>query len=223
MIKNEITSKNKNGIMHLYKLGKKIKCKPWLGDLFSAFYDSIMEKSVFPKKFEASKKNHWNFLSNILKDIHTSNILELATGSGDLLEVISYDNNYTGLDISKGLLKIASKKFLSKGFKDPRFYLCKAEELPFKDQIFDTCICNLSLNFFSDLNIVIKEIKRVLKNKGIFICSIPVPERNKKQSNINGKLYTEDEFKDIFSANGFDFSAFDYQNGAILYFKAEKK
>ncbi len=40
--------------LFLYKYGKKIKYKPWLGDLFSVYYDFLMKNSVFPKKFQAS-------------------------------------------------------------------------------------------------------------------------------------------------------------------------
>ena len=47
--------------------GKAIKYKPWLGDMFSFLYDSIMSKSIFPKKFNASIAKHSSILSdNIL-------------------------------------------------------------------------------------------------------------------------------------------------------------
>ena len=93
------------------------------------------------------------------------------------------------IDISEGLLRIAYKRYIKAGFKNPELFVCSAEELPFQNKLYDICICNLSLNFFSDLNSVIKEVKRVLKNRGIFICSVPVPERNQKQSVIRGELY----------------------------------
>ena len=220
MIKSGIEAGNKNGISYLYKDGKKLKYKPWLGDLFSFLYDPIMRKSIFPKKFEASIESHLQFLKGEFRDVHNSTIMELATGSGNLSEVMPCDNKYIGIDISEGLLKIASRRFTANGFKKPEFYICSAEELPFQDNFFDMCICNLSLNFFDDLNSVVKQIKRILKNKCMFICSVPVPEKNKKQSVIRGKLYTESELKSIFIDNGFNYSSYDFANGAILYFKA---
>ncbi len=81
-------------------------------------------------------------------------------------------------------------------------------------------ICNLSLNFFGDLNRVIEEIKRVLRNRGAFICSIPVPERNLKGSTIHGKLFSENQLKELFAMNGFRFTAYNLKNGALLYFRA---
>lgn len=97
----------KNGINHLYVQGKNIKFKPWLGDLFSVFYDYIMEKSIFPKKFDASIDEHMNFLKKEYSEISSADILELATGSGNVSEVLSSNNRYSGIDISQGLLKRA--------------------------------------------------------------------------------------------------------------------
>lgn len=223
MIKNGIEIVKRNGINYLHMNGRKIKHKPWLGDLFSFLYDSIMSKSIFPKKLDASIEKHTLFLKNEFSSVHNSNVLELATGSGNLSEILPCDNSYTGIDISEGLLRIAYKKFTKAGFKNPELFVCSAEELPFQDMLYDICICNISLNFFSDLDSVIKEVKRVLKNQGIFICSVPVPERNKKQSVIRGELYPENELKKLFEMKGFRFTSYDFRNGALLYFKVISK
>ena len=69
MIKNGIEVVKSNGIYHLHKNGRKIKHKPWLGDIFSFFYDFIMIRSIFPKKFEASIEKHTIFLKNELSSI----------------------------------------------------------------------------------------------------------------------------------------------------------
>jgi len=223
VIKNGIEIVKRNGINYLHMNGRKIKHKPWLGDLFSFLYDSIMSKSIFPKKLDASIEKHTLFLKNEFSSVHNSNVLELATGSGNLSEILPCDNSYTGIDISEGLLRIAYKKFTKAGFKNPKLFVCSAEELPFQDMLYDICICNISLNFFSDLDSVIKEVKRVLKNQGIFICSVPVPERNKKQSVIRGELYPENELKKLFEMKGFRFTPYEFMNGALLYFKVISK
>jgi SAM-dependent methyltransferase len=203
MIKNGIAAIKRNGITYLYKNSRKLRYKPWLGDLFSFLYDSTMTKSVFPKKFEASIEKHVQFLQVEFAGIHDNRVLELATGSGNISEILPSDNIYAGIDISKGLLKIAYKKFSKADFKNFELFLCSEEELPFQDKLYDICICNLSLNFFSNLTTVLKELKRVLKNQGIFICSTPIPERNQKQSVIRGNLHSENELKNIFEINDF--------------------
>jgi len=212
-----------NGIYEIEKNKERKKVKPWLGDIFSFIYDYIMIKSVIPKKLNASVQKHDDFLKEKLSSFHKKNILELAAGSGNLSNFIDNDNNYIGIDISKGLLKKAAKKFENVGFKNVKFYVCSAEELPLNNKIFDLCICNLSLNFFDDLETVVKEIKRVIKDKGIFLCSTPIPERNKKNNKINGTLRSEKELKDVFEKYEFSFQSFDLENGAIFYFKATLK
>ena len=220
MIKNEIVTVEKQGINYLIKNGSKEKFKPWLGDIFSFLYDSIMSKSVFPKKLEASIEKHTLFLKNEYVNIHNCNVLELGTGSGNLTQILPRDNRYTGIDISRGLLRIAYKKFKKAGFKNPKLFLCSSEELPFEDMFYNICICNLSLNFFGDLDNVVKEIKRVLKKQGVFICSVPLSERKQNKDIIRGKLYSENELKEIFEKNGFLFTPLDFNNGALFYFKA---
>jgi SAM-dependent methyltransferase len=219
MVKSDVKVVKRNGINYLYHNGKRKKYKPWLGDLFSFLYDSIMSKSVFPKKFEASIEKHDQFLKNEFKDMHNQSILELATGSGNMAEILPADNKYTGIDISPGLLKIAYQKFCDRNFKNPELFVCSAQELPFVDRSFDAALCHLSLNFFDDLEGVLGELKRVLKNRGLFICTVPVPERNKKHSVIRGKLFSENELKEIFTGNGFEFIPYNFENGALLYFK----
>ena len=90
----------------------------------------------------------------------------------------------------------------------------------FKDNYFNVCICNLSLNFFENTEKVIGEIYRVLDKNGIFYCSIPVPERNIKKSTIRGSLHSEIILKSLFERNGFKYEPLSFKNGAILYFKA---
>jgi len=220
MIKKNIKISTKNGVNYVYKDDIIVKQKPWIGDAFSFLYDFLMKKSVYPKKLDASYKQHIVFLKKNLGVIHDMSVLELATGSGNLSEILPKDNKYVGVDVSPGLLKAAYKKFMKNGYKDFQLYSCSAEDLPFTDNLFNLCICNISLNFFDDLDKVIKEIKRVLKEKGVFFCNVPVPERNKKQSVIHGKLYSESDLMKKFVSNGFDFKTYNFTNGSLLYFKA---
>jgi len=222
MLKKEIEVRTNKGLNYVYLNGKKTHYTPWLGDVFSSFYDSIMEKSIFPKKFEASIDIHNHFLKKELQNIHDKKVLEVATGSGNVSEYLPRDNKYAGIDISKGLLHSAFRKFKKNSFNEFTLFLCSAEELPFQDTIFDICICNLSFNFFENITTVIKEIQRVLKNNGILICSVPVPERNTKQSTIRGNLYSERELKELFENAGLSFHPYEYKNGTLLYFKAIK-
>ncbi len=220
MLKNGINVIKKKGVHYFTENGKRIKYKPWLGDMFSFLYDSIMRNSVFPKKFGASIETHNQLLLDEYSKIQNCNVLELATGSGNVSELISHNNRFVGIDISEGLLRLAYKKFSTSGFNNFDLFLSSADDLPFQDNYFDFCICNLSLNFFPDVSKVISEIQRVIKNNAACICSVPVPERNEKARVIRGTLYSEEELKKMFEDSSFLFTPYDVRNGALLYFKA---
>jgi len=194
--------------------------KPWLGDAFSFLYDFIMKNSIFPKKFGGDMRNHYEILSQELKDIHGKRTLELATGSGSAVNFLPNDNQYTGTDISPGLLRIAVKNFRTAGFRKAEFYVASADDLPFEDNFFSVCLCILSLNFFNDVEKAFREIKRVLLPDARLICSVPIPERNRLQSTIRGTLHTEEELKRICQAHGLILESLPNENGALLYFRA---
>ena len=221
MIKENIETIKKGNINYITENRKVIRFKPWLSNIFSFLYDLAMVKSVFPKKLEASFGDHIRFLEDKYSGIHGKKVLELAAGSGHLAEILPSDNKYIGVDISEGLLKIADKKFTKAGFEDFNLFLCSANDLPFSDDYFDVCVCNLSLNFFDDVKSVMYEVKRVLKGQGKFLCSVPVPERKKGGNNIRGKLYSENELKNMFEETGFKFSSYEFKNGSLLYFEGE--
>jgi ubiquinone/menaquinone biosynthesis C-methylase UbiE len=220
-IKESVTTVKRKGIYYLLDNDNKIKrFKPWLGDVFSFLYDGIMEKTIFPKKFFGSISKHYEILNNEFKDIHNKNILELACGSGDAVKFLNNDIIYTGIDISRGLLCIANKKLNQNRFLNFELYIADACDLPFKDNCFDVGICNLSLNFFNNIDHFISELKRVLIKDALFYCSVPIPERKNPKATIHGILYTAEELKKRFQNQNFYFEELPYENGALLYFKA---
>jgi len=221
--KNEkdISIIKKQGINYLVEGNGKIKkFKTWLGDIFSFIYDRIMEKSIFPKLFNGDISKNFEILKREFKDIHDKEVLEIATGSGTISEVLSNDNKYVGIDISKGLLKKAYSRFKAKGFQNFELYNTSAEILPFDENTFDFAVCNLSLNFFDNIELLLHDLRRMLKTNSTFFCSVPIPERKPEKSKIRGTLYSEKELNEIFEKYDFDFESKPYENGAVLYFTA---
>ena len=145
-------------------------------------YDSLMEKNIFPKKFNADIKKHEEILENLYSSIQDCSVLELACGSGNLSNLLTRNNQYSGVDISPGLIRIALKKFRAAGFDHPEFYISDAVHLPFIDDIFDICICNLSLNFFPDTAAAADEIGRILKKEVQFTAVILFLKGNLKKA-----------------------------------------
>jgi SAM-dependent methyltransferase len=221
MLKNEVRVSKRRGLHYIVEDGGSLaKFKPWLGDAFSFLYDFIMKNSIFPKKFGGDINRHYEILRKELQGVHEKQVLELATGSGSAVNFLPNNNQYTGIDISPGLLKKSVKSFRNAGFNKPEFYVTSADDLPFGDGLFDVVLCILSLNFFSDIKKVFGEVKRVAAPGGIFICSVPVPERNNVQSAIRGTLYSEAEWGRICNEQAFSYEAIPAENGSLLYFRA---
>jgi len=222
-IKESVRIIRKKGICYLLgSNGKVKKYKPWLGDLFAFLYERIMQKSVFPKKFNASIDKHYNILKKEFENIHNTRIIEFATGSGDAVKYLHNDNAYGGIDISAGLLRIAKKRFDNFLFLDSELFVADVCDTPFEDNFFDIAFCNLSLNFFEDFDGFISEIYRILQPDGMFFCSVPVPERKTTKAIIHGNLYTSEDLKERFERQGFRFEPLPYDNGALFYFKSRR-
>ena len=221
MLKTGTKVVNRKGLNHVIGTdGTPLRFKPWLGDSVSFLYDFIMKSSIFPKKFAADVTRHHEILSQELKDIHEKRVLELATGTGSAVSFLPSDNQYTGTDISPGLLKKAVKNFRQAGFKNVEYYVTSADDLPFDDGYFDLVLCILSLNFMNDVHGIFQEIKRVSRKDAVFVCSVPVPERNKARSTIRGTLYSEAQLEDICWENGFSLESIPADNGVLMYFRA---
>jgi SAM-dependent methyltransferase len=224
MLKKDTKVINKKGLNYVIGTdGKPLRIKPWLGESFSFLYDFIMRKSIFPKKFGGDMDEHHDILRQELKGVHGKHVLELATGSGSAVNFLMNDNRYTGTDVSPGLLKKAVNRFLSAGFKEAEFYVASADDLPFEDESFNVCICILSLHFFDDLAKVLKEVNRVLASCSVFVCAVPVPERNTLGSTFGGELRSEDGLAKMFCQNSFRFESIPRENGALLNFRGIKE
>jgi ubiquinone/menaquinone biosynthesis C-methylase UbiE len=202
---------------------RMIRFQPWLGDSLSIFYDLIMARSLFPRKFGSDMVLHYRILAQACVGVHGKRVLELGTGSGSAVHFLKPNNRYVGTDISGGLLRQAVKRFRQAGFEDTEFYVVSANDLPFERASFDLCLCILSLNFFGDTEKIFQGVKQVLATGGTFLCSIPVPERNRLQSRIRGTLHSEMEYKQICREAGFRYEPILRENGALLYFKAVKQ
>jgi SAM-dependent methyltransferase len=224
MLKKGTKAISKKGLNYVIGTdGKPRRFKPWLGESLSFLYDFIMKKFIFPKKFGGDMETHHKILRQELKGVHEKHVLELGTGSGSAANFLMNDNRYTGTDVSPGLLKKSVRRFRSAGFKEAEFYLASAHDLPFEDESFDVCICILSLNFFDDLGKVVKEVDRVLASSSVFVCAVPVPERNLLGSRIRGELHSKEGLATMFQQNGFKFESIPGENGALLYFRGIKE
>lgn len=101
-------------------------------------------------------------------------VLEIGCGDGSLWtasqEKLPEDIEIILSDISRGMLNDARRMI---GSTDGRFTFQELDghSLPFADETFDRVIANHVLFYCDDVSQVCREIQRVLKPDGIFICS----------------------------------------------------
>ena len=115
------------------------------------------------------KNSYELLLDTINSNIHRD-ILDLACGSGVLLE---YCNKYfnsnlklCGIDMNVNELKLAQTRLLN---KDINFYNAKAQHLNFiEDSSKDVIFCHWALTLMDPVIPVLKTVKRILRNQGIF-------------------------------------------------------
>lgn len=96
-------------------------------------------------------------------------LLDVGCGSGISTSVWSCD--CTGIDPSESLIALAKKKY-----PKIRFYVGRAEELPFPDKSFDVVLCVTAVHNFHDIKKGIIEMKRV--GKRLFIITALKKSKN---------------------------------------------
>jgi len=100
-------------------------------------------------------------------------VLEIGFGTGNtmihLATAVGESGCVSGIDVSTGMLAVATKKLAAKGFSE-RVDLCvgDARKLPYKDNSFDAVFASFTLELFplEDIPEVLSEVARVLKPGG---------------------------------------------------------
>lgn len=99
-------------------------------------------------------------------------VLEIGCGNGELWQRNQKNIpniQLTLTDISQGMLDDAKNRL--KDIKDIDYQCFDCHQIPYDNQTFDIVIANHVLFYVQDIEQVLKEINRVLKNDGIFYCS----------------------------------------------------
>jgi len=102
-------------------------------------------------------------------------VLDVACGNGSTLiptaKLLENSGEVTGIDIAPNMIEQLIEKIMLNNLSNARAGLMDAENLQFPDKYFDVVICGFGLFFFHDFLKAIEEIKRVLKDGGIFVFS----------------------------------------------------
>jgi ubiquinone/menaquinone biosynthesis C-methylase UbiE len=152
-----------------------------------------------------------------LQEISGGKVLDVATGSGNLIEalmkMLKDYNCFIGIEISEKELESARKKFEG---QRTEFLEMDAGHLKFEDNSFDTVCISYSLHHLDNTGIVLAEMKRVLKPDGYFFVqeSFSDGEQNEAQKThilqhhwnaeidsllgtVHHKTYSRQKIKDV--------------------------
>ena len=111
-------------------------------------------------------------LVNQLSYYHPENVLDVATGTGDLALLIGSLNpkKIIGIDIAGEMLSIAKQKAVLKHLHERiTFQEGDAEDLPFPEESFDAVTVAFGVRNFETLGRGLSEMKRVLRTGGVMM------------------------------------------------------
>ncbi len=148
-----------------------------------------------------------NRVVKVVGDTHPTNILDIATGTGDLAINLTKTKAHkiVGFDISEGMLAVGRKKIEKLQLNDTiEMILGDSENIPFEDNSFDAITVAFGVRNFENLEKGLSEIYRVLKTKGTFVVletSVPTKSPYKQGYHfytakilpIIGKLFSKDK------------------------------
>lgn len=162
-------------------------------DWFATYGGDYDEKSFYHK-----------YLNNFHQLLPSGKILEIGSGIGtDAKSLINFGYDYTGIDASSELLKIAQDRNPNGKF------LCQSiQELDFPPNTFDgfwtaAILLHVSKN---EIDIALQKIKSVCKKSAVGFISLKegVGENEDSKSGRWFAYYQADEFTIILQKNGFE-------------------
>jgi len=110
----------------------------------------------------------------IPKNLKGKKLLDIGCGPGiHMKKYIERGAEGFGIDISSKMIALAKEHCPDADFKTGSIY-----NLEFDDSYFDILTASFVLDHVKDIEKAVKEMKRVLKQNGLCICSIPHPITN---------------------------------------------
>ena len=114
-----------------------------------------------------------------------SRLVDIGCGTGIVashLKRLFPQAGVCGLDISPKVIARAQELDRT-GSID--FVVATESELPFRDSVFASAVCRFSLHHYPDLPAHFREVRRVLKKKGIYLIVEVLPEAGRFQTMLN--------------------------------------
>lgn len=173
--------------------------KTWYDDHASIYDDLLLDNVEFREEMKGFKKH--------VKIGSDEVVLDVATGTGNyLVEVVKDGAICYGIDASPQMLEQLKLKIKKRGLesKVKEIRVCEADVLPYPEHFFDwvTCIGLFEYYPIEYAEVVLKEIKRVLKPDGKCFFDIVDPANKENQNRDYLYKYDLKSFDDILNRVG---------------------
>mgnify|MGYP000005143429 FL=1 len=163
---------------------------------------------------------------NTLKPFDPKQILDIATGTGDIcIKAFEYMNpeHVTGVDISDQMMEIGAEKVNKAGLSSKiHFEIQDCATLSYPDNTFDAVTISFGIRNFEKLNESLQQINRVLKPGGhLLILEMTEPQKGLLLKGY--QLYTKVFVKMTSRMLSADSRAYDYLTASMHAFPSGKK
>lgn len=129
--------------------------------------ENYEKKRFGGKSGEYINNKEMDFFVRFIEKNIKGKILDMPVGTGRLSKILKAKNkNIIGADFSKTMLQYAQRVFSAP------LYQCDARQTNFKNNEFEAVVSMRFFQHFQDIEIFIKEIKRITKNNGYILFDI---------------------------------------------------
>jgi len=194
----------------------------------SRWYDSAPLRLLYFRKIYGKIIEIVSGKNNYLKPDYS--FLDVACGTGEVIYRLAgkYPSvNFFGVDFTEAMVEVAAQK--NYGFGNVKIIKADAAKLPFNDKTFDFILSSDALHHFSEPELAIKEMNRVVKDKGFLLIVDPSADGKIKRLMINffGKLletadryYSQKDIETLLKKSGFEVeSEFTYYFNNFVFAK----
>ena len=163
-----MVDKNKNNVDFGFKSVKKSDKQNLVNNVFNSVahkYDLMND--ITSLGIHRSWKND---LINWLAPQRTQNLADIAGGTGDIAHKFLSAGGKSAhiFDINKEMIQVGKKKY--KNIHNLEWSIASAENIPALDNTFERATISFGLRNITDRNKSLKEIYRILRPGGRFIC-----------------------------------------------------
>lgn len=178
-------------------------------DRFANKYDSFIKNTV--------SKTYKIIIENLNSDLNINHkVLEIGTGTGIIpFSICSKASTILATDISVEMINIAKQKQINLNINNIDFQVQDSYNLPLPDKSFDVVIASNIFHLLYEPEKPISEVKRVMKDNGIFIAPTFCVGENMKSKIITTlagifsgfkiiNKWSINDFKTMLTNNGFN-------------------